>query len=153
MTQPSPERLVDSVVDLLRSSELVGVRTYRVAGSWAEAEATDRPEGTEQELHVSVRGDATWFETRVAMVVRTPEADFAADVGVRYDYAEPLSVPQEIMSEFVERVGVMAVFPFLRESIFTTATRLGAGTPVIGLLRAGDFHLSPPDSDQRPEDI
>jgi hypothetical protein len=87
------------------------------------------------------------------MVVRTPQADFAADVGIKYDYAEPLSVPQEIISEFVQRVDIMAVFSFLRELIFTTATRFGAGTPVIGLLRAGDFHLSPPDSDQRAEDI
>jgi len=37
----------------------------------------------------------------------------------------------------------VAAFPFLRESIFTTATRLGATAPVLGLLRAGQFRVGP----------
>ncbi len=150
MTATPTERPVTSVVDLLEASELTGIRTYQVVGVRAAAEE-ERPDDTEQDLQVMVKGDAGRLETRVLMTVNTPEADLRADVGVLYTFRERLSVPEEILAEFVEKVGVMAVFPFLRESILTTAARLGVAAPVLGLLRAGQFHVTPPKTDRPVE--
>jgi hypothetical protein len=46
-----------------------------------------------------------------------------------------------VLEEFVDRVGVMALYPFVRESIFSTATRLRVKAPVLGLLLADAFHV------------
>ena len=146
MSTTPTERPVTSVVDLLQAAELTGIRTYQVVGVRAAAEE-ERADDTKQDLQVMVKGDAGGLETRVLMTVNTPEADLRADVGALYTFRERLSVEKEIVAEFVEKVGVMAVFPFLRESILTTATRLGVAPPVLGLLRAGQFHVTPPDAD------
>lgn len=47
-------------------------------------------------------------------------------------------MPAAVVAEFIERVGLMAVFPFLREAVFTTASRLGVPPPVVEILRAGE---------------
>jgi hypothetical protein len=98
----------------------------------------------------AIVGDLELIVPRITMTVHTPKARLAADIGVAYTFSEPLAVPQEIVAEFVEKVAVMAVFPFLRESVFTTATRLGVAPPVIGLLRAGDFHVEAPAATDPP---
>ena len=146
MTTAPTERTVTSVVDLLHAAELTGIRTYKVLGVRVEDDE-ERPVEPQQDLQVMVRGDANGTETRVVMVLKTAQADLTAEVGALYRYDEPLAFTPEIMAEFIEKVSMMAVFPFLRESIFTTATRLGIDAPVIGLLRAGDLQLSAPPTD------
>lgn len=94
---------------------------------------------------ISVQGNEAWFETRAKMIVQTEDADLVAQAGAIFTFTEPLDVAEAVAAEFVEKVGVMAVFPFLREQIYTTASRLGVAPPVIGLLRAGSFRIDPPD--------
>jgi len=43
--------------------------------------------------------------------------------------------------DFIERVAIMAAFPFLREAIARMASRLEVDVPLIGLLKTGQFQL------------
>ena len=138
------KRRVADAAEMLPLVELTEIRVYEVAGRRA-AVAEDRDDRTAGEsLAVSAQGSDTWFETRAKMIVRTEDADLVAHAGAVFTYAEPLEVPEAVAAEFVEKVGVMAVFPFLREQVFSSAARLGVAPPVVGLLRAGGFRIEPP---------
>ncbi|WP_024286605.1 hypothetical protein [Cellulomonas sp. KRMCY2] len=147
MTTGADVRQIKDVVELLQASELSEIRYYQIAGVRVERPDGEPVRETGQDLKVQVGGDANGLETRVLMTVSTEEANLAAEVGALYSFEEPLEIPQPVIAEFIEKVGVMAVFPFLRESVFTTATRLGVPAPVIGLLRAGELHVEAPDSE------
>ncbi|MBI9113625.1 hypothetical protein [Sanguibacter suaedae] len=127
--------------------ELTEIKVYEITGR--RIDDPDAAVEPEQSLDVQARGSENWFETRVKLSVDTSEAQLLADVGAVFTFSEPLKVPQVAAGEFVEKVGVMAVYPFLREHIFTTAGRLGVAPPVLGLLRAGTFTIA---SDQQDSD-
>lgn len=131
--------IADDARALLALVDLSEVIVYEVAGR-RMADDT-RPEETRQTLNATAAGGSNWLETRCRLYVETHDADLVADFGVRYASSDPFEVSSAGVSDFVEKVGVMAVFPFLRESIQTTATRLGVPAPVLGLLRAGSFQV------------
>ncbi len=92
-------------------------------------------------MSIQARGDTGELETRVRIDITLADADISAEVAVLYRFAEELTVPEAVVTEFVERVSVMAAFPYVRESVSTTASRLGVAPPVLGMLRAGEFQV------------
>jgi len=154
----SGSRVVASAAEMVNLVELTGIKVYDIAGHLVEppaleASTTDDPDRQPEprtpgeSFAVFARGGDTWFETRTKLVVQTVEADLSADAGAIFTYSEPLTVSREVAGEFVEKVGVMAVYPFVREQVFTTASRLGVAPPVMGLLRAGQFRIELPTED------
>jgi hypothetical protein len=124
--------------DLLSISELTGIRVYEIRGKRHE-DADASPKEATPEIAIRTAGDA--LETRMRVSLSTNEADLFCDIGVQYTFRVPVEASKGVIGEFVERVAVMAVFPYVRESFFTTASRLGVGAPVLGLLRAGSFEI------------
>ncbi|MHA7620546.1 hypothetical protein ACX12M_18700 [Cellulosimicrobium cellulans] len=124
--------------------DLTEVRPYECAGKREESAEPD------QALQIVMRESETHLEVRARMFVRTTEAVLIADYSVIYEASKPIVVDPPVKAEFVERVGVMAVYPFLREGVFAMATRLQVGAPVVGLLKAGEFSLDMDDSKREP---
>lgn len=62
----------------------------------------------------------------------------AAELDVRAGVAE---IAPDVLRDFVEKVAVMAAYPFLRQGIHTLGTMLGLSGVTLGLLRAGSFSL------------
>ncbi|MFS0716699.1 hypothetical protein ABC337_16245 [Arthrobacter sp. 1P04PC] len=61
--------------------------------------------------------------------------------------SEAITVSGAAMGEFLERVAMMAVYPFQREALATYATRLRVPVPTLGLVRQGEIDLKiDPDS-------
>lgn len=136
MSAPAEERRrIETVVDLVQLVELTEFRSYRLLGERVP-DAEGRTET--QSLSVLAGGDSTHIECRVRMELQTEHANLEADIGAVYTTPEPVEMPAAVVAEFIERVGLMAVFPFLREAVFTTASRLGVPPPVVGILRAGE---------------
>lgn len=134
-------RGVADAAEMLPLAELTEIKVYEIGGRRLD-DADNVPEREPAEsMSVHARGTDTWLETRLRLDVHTAEADLLADAGAVFSFNEPLDVPEAVVGEFVEKVGVMAVYPFLREQIFTTASRLGVPAPVLGLLRAGGFTI------------
>lgn len=85
--------------------------------------------------------------------VEAADADLTAAVQMRYSFidtsAGPYTIPEPILREFIEKVGVMAGYPYLRQAIFGLASSLTIAPVVLGLLRPGMVSLSEdrPDSD------
>lgn len=143
-------RVIEDAADLLQFAELTDIRVYEVSGirtsddvPGAPKAKSDAPTETE-DFQVQARGDLTWMEVRTRLQVKTSDAQMIANIGAIYSFSQPVTIPPQAAAEFVQRVGIMAVYPFIREQIFSSARRLGVSPPVLGLLRAGSFEVAPP---------
>jgi hypothetical protein len=95
------------------------------------------------------------FAFRVRQRVKTDEAEITADFEAEYRFSESGGrISKEAQVEFAEKVAFMALVPYLRESVHTTAMRLGVKPPLLGMVRQGEFRLHPTDdaaSDGQPQ--
>lgn len=135
-TDDSAVGRIETIQELLGLTELTEIRTYVL-----HAERAERPEAEDAKVSISARGDTTWLEVRCRTVVATEEADLTVDRSALFTHAEPLDLSEELVEEFVERVGAMTVYPYLREGVFTLAGQLGIAPPVLALMRAGSVKV------------
>lgn len=141
MTSSKSKKLeAQSAAHLLELVELADIVIYEVHG-------VRRDSADENNVVISVqeRHDEKFIEPRFRMIVTDSNAQYTADVATRYVLTRPIELPRPVLREFIERVAIMAAFPFIRESIATTAARMELGVPVLGLLRAGSFTLDEGD--------
>ncbi|GEM_PF-1088817 len=127
--------------ELLRCVELTGIRSYALAGRRADADEASAEVAPE----VAIRLSPTQMEVRMRVEVSTSAAVLEADMAAVYDLTTPANLWAHVVYEFVERVAVMAIYPFVRESVFATASRMGVAPPVLGMMRAGEFSIGHPD--------
>src|SRR5665648_1151994 len=113
---------IESAKDLLALVQLTGIRTYEVRGRRLSGDGGDGG-GGEVLPEVSVRISDSAIEVRMRIESVTDEAELVADVAVKYSLAAHVGVTQAAAEEFVDRVALMAAYPFVRESVFATASR------------------------------
>lgn len=136
----SADRCYETARDMLPVLELNRVTPYEVAGKRVSA-----PEVTEitSSMESMIGGEeGKSFVFRVRQRVKTSEAEIAADFEAEYRFSEPGGqISEEAQVEFAEKVAFMALVPYLRESVHTTAMRLGVQPPLLGMVRQGEFRL------------
>lgn len=141
-----PERTIEDIRELLDLVELVDMRVYAAEGRRKDSSgAEDHDQSGDIELNFMERHTAEVLENRFRITVENKEAIYSADIGAIYSLQEPVTPLPALIAEFAERVGFMAVFPYLRESISTSASRLGLPMPVLGIVRPGDFQIPTPE--------
>lgn len=128
----------ESAVELLQFVELTAVRTYEISGRRTEPAADDDEDA---EPEVLVRAASDEIEVRMKLEVASRGAEYVADVAVVYGLSRPVNLHTRVLAEFIERAAVMAVYPFVREAVFTTASRMGTKAPLLGLMHAGHFSV------------
>lgn len=143
----SDQPVLESAADLLPLVELTGIKTYEFRGRRHSPEL-DTSDAGEESMEVMARFEDGCIEARLRFEKRTDDAVFLADVSALYSMSQTMEIPEPVLHEFLERVGVMAVFPFIRESVITTAARLGVAIPVLGLLRSGGFKIGVNEPDE-----
>ena len=133
-------RRYETARDLLPVLELNRVTPYEVAGKRVYSpEATEITSSMESMIG-GEEGEA--FVFRVRQRVKTNEAEITADFEVEYRFSEPGGqISEEAQVEFAEKVAFMTLVPYLRESVHTTAIRLGVQPPLLGMVRQGEFRL------------
>ena len=155
--ESSPLRRAD-VVELLQMAELREIKYYELSAR-LRTESWDKPEdapvaepdtsreaeeaGDEQDsqLVVNMRSSSTSIEVRVRMAVRNQVAEFVADVSAWYHFSEQVYLDDDLRTEFGERIGVMAVWPFLREALHAQGAKLRTEIPLLGIIRQGQVSL------------
>lgn len=93
---------------------------------------------TVDEKNISVRG---------RMTVKTPQAILIADAVAVFsiegdgDNNEGEDFSDDLMRQFVERIAVPILYPFIRESIYDGARKIGVKPPALNILRSGNVSL------------
>lgn len=137
----SDVRAVASIEELVQLTELDDIVYFEL---WAARDAA-LGELTEPDLHpikISERHDDERIEVRCMVEVEAPSVRYRVDAAAQFLLAEAVQIDEEIVQEFVERVGVMAVYPYLREGVHDLASRLRLEPPILTLLRANSVSVS-----------
>ncbi len=90
------------------------------------------------------------LETRFAISVETTDADLSADVSAAFTLNSEAEVEPAALREFLSSIAIMVVYPYLRESIFASASRLGVDPPLLLLFRAGQISFEEPSQIAEP---
>ncbi|TFH51789.1 hypothetical protein E4J66_10745 [Actinomyces viscosus] len=150
----SADRRYENARDLLPVLELNRVTAYEVAGKRVPSSETTEIKSSMESMIGGEEGVAFIF--RVRQRVKTDEAEITADFEVEYRFSEPGGqISEDALVEFAEKVAFMALVPYLRESVHTTAMRLGVQPPLLGMVRQGEFRLRAEDeivSGRDPQD-
>jgi hypothetical protein len=146
-------RVVD-VVDLLQLVELTEVHFYEISGRRRVQDTSDGDSSDEVDaeavipaapghpsISVMMRSSPTFIEVRTRLALLHEGVEFAVDAAALYRTQVPVAYTEDLRTEFAERVGVMALWPFLREALHTHAAKLRTTLPLLGLLRAGQVDL------------
>lgn len=116
---------------------------------WTEQEIAER-EFPLSASSLAIAVEASRFRYRFRVRHTDEWAEYVADIEAVYAAEEPAEVDEDVSSDFAGRVAFMAVYPFLRASIFNSAARLGQPIPVLGMVRQGEFQtgeaMSPEDT-------
>jgi len=131
--------VLSDLAEIASAYRLVEVIAYEHSGR-RESPALEAE--SEQEMSALVRREAGVLETRFRMTVRTRDAEMRSDVGAVFSSSEGHEVAAEAVGEFINQVGIMVVYPYLREGVFTSASRLGVSPPVLDLVRRGEISFS-----------
>lgn len=131
---------VGDVHELLQLLDLSGITHHEIRGRLLdEPGPSDGP--TSYNIEVQHRDPPAALQIRFQMTVHHPAAEYVIDISSLYSAHGPFTVSREVVAVFIEKVAVMAVFPFLREGLATTAARMELPVPIIGLLRPGMFKV------------
>lgn len=138
MTEPETARNVSDIDGLLALTELKAVTFNEVSARRADTE--DEPNQFRMEVS-SLVGDGDSITVRCRAVVDGAGGAYVAEADGLFSLAERVQIDESVLLEFVERVGVMTVYPYLRTAISDLSARIGHKTPVLRLLRPGDVNL------------
>ena len=142
-------RVITSARELLELTRLADIVWYELSGrrfSDDDLEGLGAGNDEEAPLQVLARSSDEQVEVRVRTTAQSSSARFSVDVGAIFDLAMPVEVDADAMKEFVQRVGVMAAYPFVREGLFSVAARMRVEAPLLQLLQANTMNLvSAPD--------
>jgi hypothetical protein len=139
MTEPTGQ--IVEIEDLLEIVDLTAIDLYEL-----RAKTITRDPDAEFEdqytLAVALGGQENRYITRFTLTFEAGPGEYFVDLGVVYTLDKPATVPQNIGIEFVEKVSAMAAYPFLREHVYSLASRMGHPRPVLGLMKQGQFRMS-----------
>ena len=87
-----------------------------------------------------VNGD-NQFRFRFRTLFTDRAAEYVGDWEALFVLPEPAEVSDELLREFATKVAFFSVYPYIRASIYGSASRLNLPIPVMGIVRQGGFEL------------
>lgn len=136
-TDPPQPKQAATALELLELTELTAIRTYSL-----HVEREERDEPLDARVAIAVQSTSSHLEVRCKMTLATEEASFIVDRSAVFTHTTPVDADEAVTREFIERVGVMAVYPYLREAVFTLASQTGVTPPVLSLIRGGSIGVN-----------
>lgn len=135
-------RKVDSAAELVGFAELVDMVFYKVAAERLDIPEREAHPSPRQAINVNVWHDDERMEVRCNLEMVHQGGKYDISVAARYKFSEPTLFDAETRDEFIKRVGVMTIYPYLRETVHQSAAKLRMPFPVLGLLKAGEIELA-----------
>lgn len=159
--EDTPARVVDTIEELVDLVELRDIVVYEVRARRAdggfdlefddvdelgvfadEGDDDDEMRPTLRGVQVMTRSDERTLDVRVVARVDNSAAVVNVDLAAVYSKAAEFEIAADVLTDFVARVSLMSLFPFIREVVLTESTRLGASMK-LGLLKASSLQPKP----------
>ena len=127
---------VTNAKDLLPLGDLVDVRYVDLS-----AKTLDEPRGdyeaddVQQDIEVRFGHTERVIEVQVKASVRSRIADYEVTAATQFHVQEGVTFTEEVVAEFAEKVGAMAIYPYLREAVQSLTTRLHEAPITMPLMR------------------
>ncbi|MET3707381.1 hypothetical protein ABIB17_002018 [Arthrobacter sp. UYEF6] len=132
----------ESLGDIQTFVDLVELKDVTVMGlSGALKTDSDGESETQFELSFAPAFKSAGLRTRFKIEFTNGKATFMADMAAHWEFPHAVSFKADTVIEFAERVAFMTVYPYLRESIASTAARMNQPIPTLGLIKADHFSL------------
>jgi len=134
------------VAELLQLGELVDVRFIEFSATLRDEPRDDlESDDLENSMQVMVGGEEGVLEIRVRIEAATAEANYVVVAATQFHFdATEVTVTEDLGREFAEKVGVMALYPYVREAIQSMSTRLRQTVVTLPLMRTGQVSLGQP---------
>lgn len=141
------EELVSDIkLESIRHIEIRGVLGKQSMTASDDQEASTDVGGSEDSNDFDVSIDInprSWgqnIEIWFRMTIDTSDGQLVDTVSVSYTRSTSDVIPDAVQDDFVERVAIMAAFPYLREGIQALGSRLEFDpVPVLPVLEQGQF--------------
>ena len=136
-----------SLQDVVNAGELVDVRILSFSGGLADRRDDLEEDDVEQDLQAMVGQRPGIIEVRVHATIRVRNAEYTVQAATQLHHDSGLEISEDLARDFAERVGVMAIYPYVREAVQSACTRLRQRVVVLPLLRAGELSLASKEAD------
>jgi hypothetical protein len=150
----------EALVDFTAKSMLADLRVIEMEASIA---AFGEPKGIkvrfDNSSHLVDDTDTLQLEYRVRNTTEVNGADGGLLFSTKSTWAvsiaftdRPMSTDEAVLEEFQASVVMVAVIPYVRELVNSTAARFGFPGVLFPLMKAGDLHETNPATDSSPQD-
>jgi hypothetical protein len=141
----APIREIADTRELLELLELDDVYFLKLAVERTDNSADpDLEHGPRLEHELYLRHTDTSISVRMLTKVEAKDAVYSVDIVTDYEAETAFEAPEDIRRDFIERVAVMAAWPYLRVAVSDLCARMRTEQITLGLFRPGDIRLGDP---------
>lgn len=145
-------QLLNSAQQIVDSVELQDVVFTRIEASREDpGSAVSGEEVVTRKINLLARNMDEEFHARVDLEVVSVDAKFVLNAVAVYQKTTDFDVTSDAVKEFLERVGLFVVWPYMRAKIRSLCDDLGVQRITLPTVRQGEFQLTKQDSGQFDE--
>jgi hypothetical protein len=147
----------DNLQAMVDDAQLAGMTYYELRGVRNDAGLDDNERSDDEsqrdddeaveieaQVYFRLQSSRDAAEVRQRLQVSAEEARFTVDMGMTFAFPRPIEVGQDVRQEFIQRVGLMALHPYVRESLQTLSAKLGVEPVLLPLRKTFDLELLDP---------
>jgi hypothetical protein len=155
------EKIYGDASELLQVVDIDGIRFFNLeaktraqiddnndAPEVFEADDSTETQESNQSWTFFIQVSPDTLNLRARLDVHGPDATYLVDAAVFYAIREPGEVPRNVVSEFVNRVAILALYPFIREALHELARKIDTKRPLLGLYHPGELSISLEDAEE-----
>lgn len=136
---------VEAVLAVVANVSLASIDYYEVSASRLD-EDIELDEDETLTISVQYRATESGFGVRLLAEMIAPHGRARACVAGEYQFNEGFETEDRACQLFVNEVGVMTVYPYLREALATTTARVFGEPLHLPMIERGDLRVEPPDA-------
>lgn len=138
---------LENLRELIENSSLRSIECYEVTARRydLQPDAEVDPEEGQLTIVVQQRADDDSFGVRLVANVTVPIGEATASVAGEYDLLNGYEPSARTRQMFANEVGVMTVFPYLREAISSTTARVFGEPLILPTVQRGEIAIEVDD--------
>lgn len=137
----APLRYVSDTRELLEILDLDDVYFMKLSAERGVNDDSELVEGPRLNHEIFTRPHMDGLGIRLASLVEAKDATYEVDIVTEYVSGEPLDIDPATLKDFVERVAIMAAWPYLRSAVNGLCAQMRAEQITLGLHRPGDLQI------------